>query len=348
MYIMGIDTSCDDTCVAIVKDGTEISSNVVSSQVDIHKEWGGVVPEIASRSHAEAINAILDIALQKAGLDFPNIDGITVTFGPGLPGALRVGINAGSAIALALNKPLIGVNHVEAHIFANLLVDPDLKPPFLALVISGGHTELIYVSEWGDYQVVGRTRDDACGEAYDKVAKLIGLGYPGGPIIDELAHRGNQGAIEFPHAKMKDHGLDFSFSGIKTAVLNYVKKKQKKTGDQNWPGQESDKADLAASFQRAMVNMLIENTVRAARESNTKRLVLGGGVASNRGLRENLNELKEHLGVEVYIPPPELCTDNAAMVAELGWWRLSGQKYKLSTNSVLDFEAHPNLSLSVK
>ena len=378
MPVLGIETSCDETAASVVKDGREILSNVVASQVAIHRKFWGVVPEIASRKHLELINPVISEALLEAEIGFSDLDGIAVTYGPGLVGALLVGLSTAKAIAYSNDLPFIGINHLEGHIYANYLEHPSLKPPFLSLIVSGGHSDLVHVKDHGKYEVLGRTRDDASGEAFDKIAKFLKLGYPGGPIIDKLSKKGNPEAIFFPRSCFKDkETLDFSFSGIKTAVVNYVTKHRVQSpprGSRVPSGREAKSpapeqvrcgagkvqsqdqpprrlstidyrlstADLAASFQEAIVDMLIKNTLRAAKIKRVKKIVLAGGVASNSRLRKRLKEDATVRGIRLYYPREELCTDNAAMIACCGYYKLKeGIESNLSLNAVA------NLSLGV-
>ncbi len=322
MLILGIETSCDETAASVVEDGRRILSNVVSSQVDIHRKYGGVVPELASRKHLEKINFVVEEALSRAGCSFKELGCVAVTNGPGLVAALLIGLATAKAIAYTFELPLVGVNHIEAHIFSNFLEHPDSifssekpVPPFIALVVSGGHSDLVFVKDYGKFELLGRTRDDAVGEAFDKVAKLLSLGYPGGPIIDETARDANAEAVRFPLAHMKDNSLDFSFSGLKTAVLNFIK-------SHNWPTESRLIADIAACFQRAAIEALAENTFCAIEQKGMQIIVLGGGVASNSHLRNVFKNRAEEKGIELYYPPPELCTDNAAMVGCVGYYKM--------------------------
>jgi len=308
--ILGIETSCDETAAAVVVDGRNLCSSVVSSQVDLHARYGGVVPEIASRAHVELVNDVIGEALLEAGTTLVDIDAVAAAHGPGLAGALLVGVSAAKAIALACACPYVGVNHHEAHMYAALIDDPDLEPPFVTLVVSGGHTLLIAMDDHGRYRVLGRTVDDAAGEAFDKVARFLGLGYPGGPAIDRLATRGDPSAIAFPRP-MLDDGNDFSFSGLKTAVVLYVRKHP-----------AVDIADVAASFQAAVVEVLVAKLLRVAAQTGLSTVVIGGGVAANSALRRRLVDEGESAGLRVVIPSVELCTDNAAMVAAAACWRL--------------------------
>lgn len=337
MLVLGIETSCDETAASVVKDGKRILSNVVASQVAIHRKFWGVVPEIASRKHLELINPVISEALSEAKIGFSLLDGIAVTYGPGLVGALLVGLSTAKAIAYSNNLPFIGINHLEAHIYANYLEHPSLKPPFLSLIVSGGHSDLVYVKDHGVYEVMGRTRDDAPGEAFDKIAKFLKLGYPGGPIIDKLAKRGDPKAIPFPRSYFKaKETLDFSFSGIKTAVLNYIAGRLG-TISAKAKRAMSDKllCDIVASFQEAVVDMLIKNTLKGAKIKRVKRIILAGGVASNSRLRKRLREEATVRGIKLIFPKEELCTDNAAMIACCGCYKLKeGIKSDLSLNAV--------------
>lgn len=308
--ILGIETSCDETAVAIVKNGTEILANVVASQIESHKRFGGVVPEIASRHHVEAITIVLEEALEMAGITYEDVDAIAVTEGPGLVGALLIGVNAAKAICFAHDIPLVGVHHIAGHIYANRLVQ-EMKFPLLSLVVSGGHTELVYMEEHGSFKVLGETRDDAAGEAYDKVARTLNLPYPGGPHIDRLAQEGSP-VLKLPRAWLEEGSYDFSFSGLKSAVINTVHNAEQR-------GEKIEPADLAASFQSAVIDVLITKTVKAAEELQVKQVVLAGGVAANKGLRQALqDQFADNPEVELVIPPLSLCTDNAAMIAAAG------------------------------
>ena len=309
IYLLGIETSCDETSVAVMKNGREILSNVVSSQIESHKRFGGVVPEIASRHHVEQITYILEKALEESKVSMEKIDGIAVTEGPGLVGALLIGVNAAKAVAFAHNKPLVGVHHIAGHIYANHIVE-ELTFPLLALVVSGGHTELIYMEEHGVFEVIGETRDDAVGEAYDKVARTIGLPYPGGPHIDRLAQEGEV-TYDFPRAWLEKDSYDFSFSGLKSAVINTLHNARQKN-------EEVIKENVAASFQASVIDVLVTKTMAAAKEKGVKRIVLAGGVAANIGLREKLRKICEEENLQLTVPPLSLCTDNAAMIAAAG------------------------------
>lgn len=332
-YILGIESSCDETAASVVKNGTEILSNVINTQIELHKEYGGVVPEIASRKHIENIDAVIDEALKKAECTFADIDAVAVTYGPGLVGALLVGVSSAKAIAYAAGKPLVPVNHIRGHISANFIAHPGLKPPFVCLVASGGHSHIVLVKDFTEFEVLGRTRDDAAGEAFDKIARVLGLGYPGGPLIDSLAKEGNKKAIDFPRVKMDRDSLDFSFSGVKTAVINYIHKAEQK-------GEEICRADVAASFQDAVTDALCEHTVEGAVRCGAKTVALAGGVASNSELRAKMTEECRKLGINVVYPPPVLCTDNAAMIACAGYY-----EYLNGGSAGLDLNAVPNLPL---
>lgn len=311
-YTLAIETSCDDSSVAILKNEREILTNLISSQIDIHALFGGVVPEIASRKHLEAINPLIDKALDEAGISYSDLDLITVTKGPGLIGSLLVGISAAKALALATGLPLVGANHMKGHICANYLSNKDLEPPFVCLVVSGGHTYLCKINGYNDIEVVGSTRDDAAGESFDKVARKIGLGYPGGPKIDKLAKEGNPQAIDFPRVMLEKGSYDFSFSGLKTAVLNYAHNLEQK-------GEEINKADLAASFQDAVVDVLVEKSLMLLEETGYKQFAISGGVAANSRLRARMGEELEKRDIKFYYPETILCTDNAAMIAMAGY-----------------------------
>ncbi|AEG16500.1 O-sialoglycoprotein endopeptidase [Desulfofundulus kuznetsovii DSM 6115] len=324
--ILAIETSCDETSAAVVADGVEVLSNIISSQVDVHRKFGGVVPEVASRKHLELINHVIKEALDQAGLDFGDLDAVAVTHGPGLVGALLVGVAAAKAVAFALDIPLIAVNHLEGHIYANFLVRPGLPFPLICLVVSGGHTDLVLVLHHGDYRLLGSTRDDAAGEAFDKVARVLELGYPGGPAIERLAREGNEEAIDFPRAYL--NGLDFSFSGLKTAVLQYLHRCRQR-------GEEVNLADVAASFQKAVVDVLVDKTVEAARNYNCPTIILAGGVAANGRLRAALASRACQEGREVFYPPPVFCTDNAAMIGCAAYYKyLRGDLAPLTLNAV--------------
>lgn len=331
--ILSIESSCDETAAAIVVDGRIVKSNIIYSQIELHKLYGGVVPEIASRKHVEKINQVIQSAIDEAGVTWDDIDAVAVTYGPGLVGALLVGVSAAKALAYAKKKPLVGVHHIEGHIAANYIEHEDLKPPFMCMVASGGHSHLVYVKDYNQFEIVGRTRDDAAGEAFDKVARAIGLGYPGGPKVDKLAKEGNREAIDFPRAFMSDAPYDFSFSGLKSAVLNYLNGCEMKKIEIN-------KADVAASFQQAVIDVITDNSVRAAKDYGCTKLALAGGVASNTSLRENMKKACEKNGIEFYYPSPVYCTDNAAMIGVAGY-----HEYISGTRHGLDLNAVPNLRI---
>ena len=324
--VLGIESSCDETSVAVVKNGREVLSNVIDTQIKIHEQFGGVVPEIASRNHIEAISRVTKLALEQANVKLEDIDIIAPTYGPGLVGALLVGVSYGRGLAYALNKPLVGVNHLEGHISANYITHPDLEPPFLCMLTSGGNTQIVYVKDYCDMEVLGRTRDDAIGEAFDKVARVIGLTYPGGPKIDKLAEQG-QATINFPKTHFEN--LDFSFSGIKTAVINLHHKDP-----------EVNKADLCMSFEKAVTDVLTENIEKAIKQTGIKKVVLAGGVSANTHIREEFEKLGQKLNVQIYKPDLKLCTDNAAMIGSAGYYRyLHGD---ISDNTL---NAVPNLKI---
>lgn len=333
VLILAIESSCDETAAAVVKNGREVLSNIINSQIDIHTNYGGVVPEIASRKHIENIDGVIELALKKAGVTLNDITAIAVTYGPGLVGALLVGVAEAKALAFATGKPLIGVHHIEGHISANYVENKELEPPFAALVVSGGHTHLVKVNDYGSYEIVGRTRDDAAGEAFDKVARAVGLGYPGGPKVDKLAKEGNPHAFEFPRAHVEDAPYDFSFSGIKSAVLNTLNKYEMK-------GESINKADLVASFQNAVVDALVSRAMMLVKEEHFDKLAVAGGVASNSALRNALQTACDEAGVKFYSPSPGLCTDNAVMIGAAGYY-----EYIKGTRHGYDLNAVPNLKL---
>lgn len=330
---LAIESSCDETAASVLKNGREVLSNIISTQIDIHKKFGGVVPEVASRMHIEAIGAVVEEALKEANMGFEDIDAVGVTYGPGLVGALLVGLQYAKSLAYGLNVPLIGVNHIEGHISANFIQHKELEPPFITLVVSGGHTFIVHMKDYGKFEVLGETRDDAAGEAYDKVARAIGLGYPGGPKIDKIAKEGNEDAIKFPRANFHDKTLDFSFSGVKSAVLNYLNSLQMK-------GESYNQADVAASFQKAVVSVLVDNAMKACKEKNVDKIAISGGVASNTYLRKKLTEMGEKEGIKVLFPAPILCTDNAAMIGSAAYY-----EYKAGRVADLTLNAIPNLKL---
>ena len=331
--ILAIESSCDETAASVVKNGRCVLSNIISSQIAIHTLYGGVVPEIASRKHIEKINQVVEAALKEADVTLDDIYAIVVTYGPGLVGALLVGVAEAKAIAYAKKKPLVGVHHIEGHVSANYIEHPDLEPPFLCEIISGGHTHLVIVKDYGSFEILGRTRDDAAGEAFDKVARAIGLGYPGGPKIDKLAKEGNPHAIDFPRAHMEDAPYDFSFSGVKSAVLNHLNKCR-------MTGEPIVEADIAASFQQAVVDVLVDNAIRAAKDYHMDRLAIAGGVASNGALRAAMEAACEKEGIRFYRPSPIFCTDNAAMIGVAAYY-----EYQKGTRHGWDLNAVPNLKL---
>ena len=332
--ILAIESSCDETAAAVVLNGREVLSNIIASQISIHEKFGGVVPEVASRKHVEAISAVVTEALDEANLTLEDIDAIGVTYGPGLVGALLVGLQYAKGLAFATKKPLIGVNHIEGHISANFIEHKELEPPFVNLVVSGGHTYIVYMEDYGKFEIMGETRDDAAGEAYDKIARAIGLGYPGGPKIDKLSKEGNPDAIKFPRANFHDgKTLDFSFSGLKSSVLNYLNVSQMK-------GQEINKADVAASFQKAVVGFLVDNAMKACKIKQVNKIAVAGGVASNTCLRDTLISEGKKRGIEVLFPEFILCTDNAAMIGSAAYFEyINGRVSNLNINAV------PNLKL---
>jgi N6-L-threonylcarbamoyladenine synthase len=325
---LGIETSCDETAAAVIKGGREILSNVVLSQIDIHQKYGGVVPEIASRHHIEAVFPVIQEALQQAQVGLDEIEVIAVTYGPGLVGSLLVGVAAAKALAFAADKPLVGVNHIEGHIYANFLTGQEIKPPLVCLTVSGGHTDLLLIPRLGEYEILGRTRDDAAGEAFDKVARVLGLPYPGGPQIERLAQGGNKEAIAFPRGLLDGESFDFSFSGLKTAALNYLNEAKQKR-------QEVPLADFAASFQWAIIDVLTQKLMAAAQAYGVDQVILSGGVAANKTFREHVAAEAAARGKELLYPPVHLCTDNAAMIGSAGYFRyLAGQRSDYSLNAV--------------
>lgn len=333
VYILAIESSCDETAAAVVKNGREICSNIIYSQIALHTEYGGVVPEIASRKHIEKINQVIEQALSEAHMELKEMDAIAVTYGPGLVGALLVGVSAAKAISFASGIPLIGVHHIEGHISANYIENKDLEPPFVCLVVSGGHSHLVLVKGYGEYEILGRTRDDAAGEAFDKVARAIGLGYPGGPKIDKISKEGNPDAIHFPRAKVAEAEYDFSFSGLKSAVLNYLNSCEMK-------GETINRADVAASFQKAVIDVLVEHSMHAVKSYGFTKFAIAGGVASNSSLRAAFEKACEKGYVEFYHPSPIFCTDNAAMIGTAGYY-----EYRKGTRHGFDLNAVPNLKL---
>lgn len=333
VLILAIESSCDETAASVVKNGRTVLSNIISSQIDLHKLYGGVVPEIASRKHIEKINQVIEEALKEAEVELDDLDAIGVTYGPGLVGALLVGVAEAKAISFAKNIPLVGVHHIEGHISANYIENLDLEPPFLCLVVSGGHTHLVVVKDYGEFEILGRTRDDAAGEAFDKVARAIGLGYPGGPKIDKLSRQGNAYAMDFPKAKVADAPYDFSFSGVKSAILNHLNKCRMQ-------GEPIVEADIAASFQRCVVEVLVEHAISAAKDYHISKLAIAGGVASNQTLRSAMEKACQENGIRFYHPSPILCTDNAAMIGAAAYY-----EYLKGTRHGWDLNAVPNLKL---
>ncbi len=332
ILILGIESSCDETAASVVANGRHVLSNIISSQIETHKLYGGVVPEIASRKHIENIDGVVEEALKEAKVTLEDIDAIAVTYGPGLVGALLVGVAHAKALAYTAKKPLVGVHHIEGHVSANFIESPELEPPFICMIVSGGHTHLVKVADYGSYEIIGRTRDDAAGEAFDKVARAIGLGYPGGPKIDKLSLEGNENAIDFPKAKIADAPYDFSFSGVKSAVLNYINICQMKN-------QEINKADIAASFQKSVVDAIVSRTIMAAKEQKIDKVALAGGVAANKGLRAGMKKACEENGLKLYYPSPVLCTDNAAMIASAGYYEyIKGIRYGWDLNAIANLK----------
>ena len=333
VYILAVESSCDETAAAVVRNGREVLSNVIYTQIALHTEYGGVVPEIASRKHIEKINQVIGQALRDSGKKLKEMTAIAVTYGPGLVGALLVGVSAAKAISFATGIPLVGVHHIEGHICANYIQNKDFAPPYMALVVSGGHSHLVYVSDYGKYEIMGHTRDDAAGEAYDKVARAIGMGYPGGPKIDAAAKKGNPDAVKFPRVFLEEDSYDFSFSGLKSAVLNYVNK-------QKMMGAEIVPEDIAASFQQSVVEVLVSKTIKAAKAHGVKKIALAGGVASNSALRKKMQEACEKNGFVLSVPAPILCTDNAAMIGCAAYY-----EYIAGVRDGLDLNANPSLKL---
>ncbi len=333
IFILAVESSCDETAASVVKNGRDVLSNVIYSQISLHTEYGGVVPEIASRKHIEKINQVIEQALRDAEMRLNEMSAIAVTYGPGLVGALLVGVSAAKAISFASGIPLIGVHHIEGHISANFIENKDLEPPFVCLVVSGGHSHLVVVKDYGVYEIIGKTRDDAAGEAFDKVARAIGLGYPGGPKIDKVSKEGNPDAIHFPRARVADAQYDFSFSGLKSAVLNYLNSCQMK-------GEEIVTADVAASFQKAVIDVLVDHSMDAVEKYGCRKFAIAGGVASNTGLREAFRKVCGEKGIAFYHPSPVYCTDNAAMIGTAAYY-----EYQKGVRHGFDLNAVPNLKL---
>ncbi|TYQ17679.1 UNVERIFIED_CONTAM: N6-L-threonylcarbamoyladenine synthase [Acetivibrio alkalicellulosi] len=328
IIILGIETSCDETSASVVKNGRVVLSNVISSQIDLHQKYGGVVPEIASRKHVELIIPVVDDALKGAGINLDQVDGIGVTYGPGLVGALLVGVSAAKALAFTMDKPLIGVHHIEGHIAANYIEHIDLEPPFVCLIVSGGHSHIVYVEDYNKFEILGKTRDDAAGEAFDKVARTLGMGYPGGPLVDKAAKLGNPNKINFPRVYFEKGNLDFSFSGIKTAVLNYINIMDQK-------GESYRIEDVCASFQFAVVEVLINNLMTAVKLKKCNKVALAGGVAANSCLREALTDNAQKNNFSAYYPKPLFCTDNAAMIASSAYYQfINGYNSDLYLNAI--------------
>ena len=338
--ILAIESSCDETAAAVVKDGRKVLSNIISSQVPTHTIYGGVVPEIASRQHLEAIDGVIMQALKDADVTFADIDAIAVTEGPGLVGALLVGVSEAKALAYALNKPLLGTHHLKGHIAANYITNPDWEPPFLCLVVSGGHTDLILIEDYNDYQILGRTRDDAAGEAFDKVARAIGLGYPGGPKVQKAAEEGDPQAVHFPRPCLDEEGYNFSFSGLKSAVLNFLNQEAMQGRAIGSEGALYTQADIAASFQAAVVEVLVTKTMQAAKDHHVRRVAIAGGVSANKPLREGLRQACQNAGIDFCCPEFILCTDNAAMIASAAYY-----SFKKGESAPLTLNADPNLTL---
>ncbi len=333
ILILAIESSCDETAAAVIKNGREVLSNIIFSQIELHKLYGGVVPEIASRKHIEKINQVIEEALATAGVTLEEIDAIGVTYGPGLVGALLVGVAEAKAISFAAKKPLIGVHHIEGHVSANYIDNKELEPPFLCLIVSGGHTHLVLVKDYGKYEIIGRTRDDAAGEAFDKVARAIGLGYPGGPKIDQLSKEGNPHAIAFPRAQIEGAPYDFSFSGLKSAVLNHINSCEMKK-------EEINRADIAASFQEAVIDVLVSKTLLAAKDYDMKQVAIAGGVAANSSLLAAMENACRRQGLSFYHPSKILCTDNAAMIGAAAYY-----EFMNGSRAGLDLNAVPNLKI---
>ena len=327
ILILGIETSCDETAASVVRNGREVLSNVISSQIDVHQKYGGVVPEIASRNHIYDISGVVDESLAQANMSLSDIDAVAVTYGPGLVGALLVGLSYAKSLSFAIGKPLIGVNHIEGHIFANFIEHLSLEPPLISLVVSGGHTHLVYMNDYSGFEILGHTKDDAAGEAYDKVARTLGLGYPGGPKLEILAREGDPYALDFPRAMITENNFDFSFSGLKSAVINYMNK-------MNMMKQDINKANVAASFQQAVCDVLVAKAIAACKANNVDKLAFCGGVACNSFLRDNLEAAAQKNNINFFVPSRVLCTDNAAMIAARGYYSLLDKRiHGLSLNA---------------
>jgi len=331
--ILAIETSCDETAAAVSEDGLNILSSVVASQIDWHKKYGGVVTEIASRKHMEFITPVVDKAIEESNIELKDIDAIAATYGPGLVGSLLVGLSYAKALSLALDKPFIGVNHIAGHIYANFISKKDIKSPVVCLTVSGGHTDLLYFKEYGDYEILGRTKDDAAGEAFDKIARYLGLGYPGGPVIEQKAKEGNEQAVDFPRPFIDKDNYDFSFSGLKTAVINYIHNQKQKNIELNIN-------DIAASFQKAVIDILTNKTIKAALSKNAESVILSGGVAANKRFREVLESSLKKYDIPLYFPEMKLCTDNAAMISTVAYYQ-----YLKKDFATHDLNADPNLKL---
>lgn len=327
ILILAIETSCDETAASVVKNGLEVLSNIVASQIQLHKKYGGVVPEIASRKHLELINPVIEEALDKAGISFKDLDAVAATYGPGLVGGLLVGLSVAKALAFSLEIPFIGINHIAGHIYANFISNKEIEAPVVCLTISGGHTDLLYFEELGNYQILGRTKDDAAGEAFDKTARVLGIGYPGGPAIEKISKIGDLAAIDFPRPFINDDTYDFSFSGLKTAVINYLNTKKQR-------GEVVNTADVAASFQQAVIDVMIAKIIRAVENHQVNSVILSGGVSANKTLRNQLEKKLKEYNLPLYTPDLELCTDNAAMVGSVAYFQyIKGEFSPLTLNA---------------
>ncbi|MTI60504.1 MAG: tRNA (adenosine(37)-N6)-threonylcarbamoyltransferase complex transferase subunit TsaD [Firmicutes bacterium] len=333
VLILAVESSCDETAAAVVKNGLDVLSNIVASQIDLHRKYGGVVPEIASRKHLELINPVIEEALQTARVTYDQIDGVAATYGPGLVGGLLVGLSAAKALAYVLHKPFIGVNHIAGHIYANFISNPQIEPPVVCLTISGGHTDLLYFKELGDYQILGRSRDDAAGEAFDKIARVLEIGYPGGPAVEKISKEGDPVAVDFPRPFINEDNYDFSFSGLKTAVINYIHNQKQK-------GKKLHIPDIAASFQQAVIDVLLNKVMKAVQEREVKSVILSGGVAANKTLRQQLSMALAEEDLPLYTPSLKLCTDNAAMIGAAAYYQ-----YQKGDFAPFSLGAAANLSL---